>query len=127
MADLFWERRRLNEPTADYLGRVLDQLGLARLARKARDCHYDDYFAPRDVASGFELINLVNDLKEEKRKLGPRRRWEIDQVIAAVKEGEFDGTLEESRRWAASKDGKEALDQLGPVADALGLRPEGRP
>jgi hypothetical protein len=38
----WWERRRENELTPDYLGRVLDEAGLPDLARNARAAHYDD-------------------------------------------------------------------------------------
>lgn len=112
-----WERRRQHEPTADYLGRVLDDyLGLDELAGRARMAHFDDFFAPREIADGAELLRLVGELERAKTKLGPDRRRRVDEVIDAVKTGEFDGTREESDRWAASKDGQDALHEL---ADAI--------
>lgn len=108
-----WERRRPGEPTPSYLGRVLDWIGgLADMPRRAREGHFDDYFAPPEVADGMELLRLVAELQRRKTKLGPVGRRRVDAVVEAVKEGEFDATREESDRWAASKDGQEALRML---------------
>ena len=60
MASYFWERRREGEPTPTYLGRVLDELGFPDMARRAREGHFDDYFAPPEVADGMEILRLYN-------------------------------------------------------------------
>ena len=82
------------------------------MPQRARQAHFDDYFAPPEVADGFELHRLVNELDHRKRKLGPDKRAKIELVKKAVIEGEFDGTAEESARWAASKEGQETFRQL---------------
>lgn len=116
MAERWWELRREGEPTAAYLGRVLDQLPVGNMARRAREGHFDDYFAPAEVADGMEILRLVNELHGyASRPATPRNdRLRIRAVIAAVKEGEFDGTKEESDRWAASADGQRAMAELPP-------------
>jgi hypothetical protein len=63
----WWERRRENEQTPDYLGRVLDEAGLPDLARDARAAHYDDFHAPAEVADGLEILRLVRDLRKAAR------------------------------------------------------------
>lgn len=71
-----WESRRDGELTTVYLGRVLDWLGLADMARRARDGHYDDFFAPREVADGLEILRLYNELRAAARTMqasGQRR------------------------------------------------------
>lgn len=110
-----WEGRRPQEQnaTASYLARVLrDYLGLERLAERAELGHFDDYFAPAEVADGMEMIRLVQALEQARREASPAMREKIEEVIAAVKEGEFDGTKEESDRWAQSKDGQDAMRDL---------------
>jgi hypothetical protein len=110
----WWEPRRKGEPTATFLGRVLDELDLPRMAERARLGHFDDYFAPAEVADGLEILRLHNELLAEAKRpaCGAERRGKIKAVAEAVKEGEFDGTKEESDRWAASKDGQDAFREL---------------
>lgn len=113
--DRWWQPRRPDEPvTANFLGRVLDELGADELARRAREAHFDDYFAPPEVASGMELMNLVESLQGWKRRRGPEDRRRTDAVIAAVKAGEFDGTHDESKRWEESAGGQRAMAELPP-------------
>jgi hypothetical protein len=107
-----WERRRQGELTPMYLGRVLEAVDVGDMPRRAREGHFDDYAAPSEVADGLELIYLVTELERRKRKLGPAGRSYVDAVITAVKEGEFDATLQESDRWAASADGQATFRQL---------------
>jgi hypothetical protein len=54
----------------------------------------------------------------ELKKKGTRSKPLIDRVI----NGEFDAPKAESDEWAASPEGKKALDELGPLADKLRLR-----
>jgi hypothetical protein len=117
VTELAWEGRRPNEPTADYLGRVLDEfLGLQEMAARARAAHFDDYFAPPDIADGMETLRLVRELHAIARGTNRAHRLRIREVVAAVKSGEFDGTREESDRWSASKDGQEAFRMLAQDA-----------
>lgn len=110
-----WERRRQGEPTAEYLGRVLeDYLGFPEMASRARMGHFDDYFAPKEVADGLEIIRLVNELHGKEQVVRKADRPRIREVIEAVKTGEFDGTKAESDRWVASKDGQEAMAEFPP-------------
>jgi hypothetical protein len=86
------------------------------MALRARLCHFDDYFCPSEIADGLEIVRLVRELNERAnntRTHTPQRR-RIVAVINAVKQGEFDGTKEESERWAASKDGQAVLGELPP-------------
>lgn len=108
-----WERRRDGEQTPTYLGRVLDDyLGLPAMARRAREGHFDDFFAPPDVADGLEILHLVNELHAKTQVVAKSDRARIREVIEAVKVGEFDATREESDRWAASKDGQDTMREL---------------
>ncbi|MDQ3934685.1 MAG: hypothetical protein M3340_08660 [Actinomycetota bacterium] len=94
---------------------MLDECGLPDLARRAREGHFDDYFAPAEVADGMELLRLVKELNEAKGpRSNPPQRARIKVIIAAVKEGEFDGTPEEGRRWAESADGRRAMAEFPP-------------
>lgn len=110
----WWEGRRSNEITAEYLGRVLDQVPVGDMADRARKGHFDDYFAPAEVADGMEILRLHSELHEWASKpVTPRNeRPRIRAIAEAVKEGEFDGTKAESDRWAASKDGQDAFRSL---------------
>lgn len=110
----WWEPRRGGELTTEFLGRVLDEVSLEDMARRAREGHFDDYFAPAEVADGLELLRLVGELGEAAKAPATKRndRSRIRAIAEAVKCGEFDGTKEESDRWAASKDGQDAYRQL---------------
>jgi hypothetical protein len=112
-----FEMRRPGELTTEYLGRVLENyLGLHDMAKQARLGHFDDYFAPREVADGLEILRLVRKLElaaRAQQASGQRDRMRRTlEVRNAVKSGEFDATKEESDRWAASKDGQETMRLL---------------
>lgn len=112
-----FERRRPNEMTTVYLGRVLDEyLGLPDMARRAREGLFDDFFCPPEVDDGMNKQRLLNELlwHSEGMSRGSPQRKRIVEVIDAVKTGDFDGTIEESNRWAASKEGRELLKELYP-------------
>jgi len=109
----WWKPRRDDEVvTAEFLGRVLQELGATEIAARARLGHFDDYFAPSEIADGLELIHLVTELDRWSRGTNRAARLRARVVIAAVKEGEFDGTKAESDRWAASADGQTAFNAL---------------
>lgn len=108
-----WERRRPNEPTANYLGRVLDEyLGLPRMAKRAREGHFDDFFAPPEVADGMEITRLVNELATQAKFRSGSSRARVLAVRLAAMTGEFDGTKAESDRWMASKEGQDIVRDL---------------
>lgn len=111
---MWWERRRPGEPTPNYLGRVLDELGFADMARRAREAHFDDFFAPPEIADGMEILHLYNELRGKLSVVRKSQRPRVLAVMEAIKTGEFDATREESDRWAASKDGQETLSMLFP-------------
>lgn len=116
MAEREWETRRPGELTPIYLGRILDWLQLPDMARRAREGHFDDFFAPADVADGMEILRLHRELRAHARTMqlsGQRERLRRTLAVAdAVKDGEFDATKEESDRWAASKDGQDTMRAL---------------
>lgn len=111
-SSVWWERRRPGEPTPSYLGRVLDELGFASMARRAREGHFDDFFAPAEVADGMEILRLYNELRGKLTVVRKAERPRVQAVMEAVKTGEFDATKEESDRWAASKDGQDTMRML---------------
>jgi hypothetical protein len=112
MITITWDRRRAGETSPAYLARVLDWLGLDDMAARAREGCYDDFNAPSEVATGFEMLTLVRELEARKRDLDPLRRARVRMLIEAVLEGEFEPTVEEAQRWMASADGQEALRVL---------------
>ena len=114
--ELWWEERRENELTPDYLGRVLDEAGLPGMARNARAAHYDDFHAPAEVADGLEILRLVRDLRRAARA-EPEKADRIAVIENATRRGEFDATKAESDRWAASEDGQDTFGELlAPMA-----------
>jgi len=112
-----YERRRPGELTTEYLGRVLeDYLHLPEVARRARLGHFDDYFCPPEVDDGLNLHRLLEELLRASKGVSrdsPQLR-RITLVMIGVKEGEFDGTSAEAKRWSASKEGQEILKELLP-------------
>lgn len=113
-----WEQRRPNEQTTSYLGRVLDDyLGFADMARRAREGHFDDYFAPPEIADGMEITRLVRELTGKAQVVAKSDRARVLAVRDAAMNGEFDGTKAESDRWMASKEGQDTFrDLLGDNA-----------
>lgn len=108
-----WERRRPDEPTPTYLGRVLnDYLGFPAMARRAREGHFDDFAASREVADGLEIMRLVNELAGKAQVVGKADRPKVLAVREAAMTGEFDATKAESDRWAVSKDGQDTMRLL---------------
>jgi hypothetical protein len=113
MSDYGWETRRSGEQTPMYLGRVLDDyLGFPDMAKRARQGHFDDFFAPTEIADGMEILRLHRELTGKARVVGKSQAKRVTEVMAAVVAGEFDATKEESDRWAASKDGQDAMRML---------------
>jgi hypothetical protein len=112
-----WEERRPHELTSEYLGRVLeDYLGLSEMAARARRGHFDDYFCPPEVDDGMNIHRLVNELygKTQVINRGSPQYKRIMEVREAAINGEFDGTKEESDRWAQSKEGQELMSEFPP-------------
>jgi hypothetical protein len=108
----WWEPRRDGEATADYLARVLAELGAADLAERARAFHFDDYRCPPEVDGHNNIQRLVGHVDRWSRSSTPERRERARVVIAAAMEGEFDATRAESDAWAASPEGQATLAEL---------------
>lgn len=103
----WWEGRRENELTPNYLGRVLDEAGLPSMARSARSGSYDDYHDE----DGLGLMRLVCELRRAARDdQSERERFAV--IENAVRRGEFDAIKAESDRWAASKAGQDNFRAL---------------
>ncbi len=109
---VWWERRRHGEPTADYLARVLDEMGAAPLASRALAYHFDDYQCPADVDDGANMQRLVTAVRDWSRSSTRAQRDRAKVVIDAVMNGEFDGTRDEAQAWAASPDGQATFAEL---------------
>jgi len=115
--EMWWETRREGERTSDYLARVLGELGppFAQLANNAEARHYDDFFCPPEVDDGMNINRLVADLLAvTQAQNDPALRKRATAVGRAAKDGEFDGTREESREWALSPQGQAAFQLLLP-------------
>jgi hypothetical protein len=112
MSTRWWQPRRDGEPTADYLGRVLDDLGHPNMADRARRAHFDDFFCPPEIDDGANIHRLVFEVTDWARSASREQRHRAVAVIDAAKDGEFDGTWEEADRWAASADGRAAFREL---------------
>lgn len=105
----WWETRREGEPTNEYLARVLDELGAHQLAANARAYHYDDFFCPAEIDDGANIHRLIRDIS---KWAGPVAASRPTDVMNAAKNGEFDGTREESRAWGQSAEGQAVMRDL---------------
>lgn len=93
----------VTQPTTERLANALAQIdGLpAHIITWARKGRYDDYKS--------EFPFPLNDLVRDLRRTGIRAAVQFcDRVIA----GEFDGTADEARQWAASAEGQQAFGEL---------------
>lgn len=109
---LWWEGRRKDEPTADYLARVLDELGAPDLAANALAYHYDDFFCPDEIDDGANIHRLIRDVSRWADSQGAEERARARVVGHAAMNGEFDGTREESRAWGQSAEGQALMRDL---------------
>jgi hypothetical protein len=98
--------RRPNESTAEFLGRVLDSIELKNMADSARAFHYDDYFCPDTIDDGMSINRLIRDLRYNQIGTSTMRTKEIQFIIDAAQDGVFDGTKEESEKYATSPKGQ---------------------
>lgn len=105
----WWEGRRDNELTPDYLGRVLEECGCEGMAAVARMGSYDDWHDE----DGLGTVRLVTDLREA-AVLFADHEEQIRAVENGVRRGEFDATKAEGDRWAASKVGRETMAAVTP-------------
>src|ERR1019366_5069628 len=96
--------------SSEKLALALEEARYLDLAARARRHEFHDFLSPH--AMNFHV--LVAELKGK----GKRSKPLIDRVIA----GDFDAPKLESDEWAASPEGAALLDELGPLADELGLR-----
>jgi hypothetical protein len=96
--------------SSERLAKALEDSRYLDLAARARRHEFHDFLSPHAM----NFLVLVADLK----KKGKRSQLLIDRVVAS----EFDAPKQESDEWAASPEGKATLDDLGPLAEKLGLR-----
>lgn len=114
-SERWWEPRTDNELTADYLGRVLDDLGATEMGDAARRFDYDDYRCEHPDDVGNNINRLVADLVAWGLSHNQPRRCRI--VVQAAIDGEFDGTKAEAAAWAQSPEGRATFEELlGPRA-----------
>lgn len=87
--------------TKDFLAQELRKAGLTDMADRAATGYYHDYLSPLDMPS----IQLANDLDAVgSSQAKALRNRHLD--------GEFDASIEESEAWAASPEGKAAMESL---------------
>lgn len=106
----WWAPRRDDESTAEFLGRVLDELGAPDLAANARAFHYDDFRCTLPDDIGNNIHRLITEVEEWAAAHHQPRRARV--VMEAARQGEFDGTLEEARAWQASPEGQSIFGEL---------------
>ncbi len=96
--------------SSEKLARALEDARYLDLAARARRHEFHDFLSPH--AMNFHV--LVAELKKRGKRSAP--------LVQRVIDGEFDAPKRESDEWAASPEGKATLDDLGPLANKLGLR-----
>lgn len=85
--------------TREKLARAMAEAGVPSQAiRQARAGYYDDYLSPNPFAIG----TLVNDLEANG----------FSALAERARNGEFDGTKEESDAWAKSEEGQAVFAEL---------------
>jgi hypothetical protein len=94
-----WQPRRERESTPEYLGRVLEGLGLAEMALRARAGYFDEFGAPSEFDEASNISRLVIELGEH-AKLPDMPLSVVGPVIEAAALGEFGATPEEAAAWA---------------------------
>lgn len=116
--------RRPNELTSEYLKRTLQEIGLrARgdlrplildLAHRASLGHFDDFSCPEEVDDGMNMLRLVRELAllSGVAVRQPAIKEALQGMVRRVQDGDFDGTAEESARWAVSRQGQETFRML---------------
>lgn len=117
----WWTPRHDGEATSAYLARVLEELGAQELADRAGLLHFDDYLCPDDVDDGANIHRLVSQLADWSRSSTRDQRQRARAVIAAAKDGEFDGTREEAARWGKGAQAQGLLRELATGDDSEGL------
>jgi hypothetical protein len=96
--------------SSERLAVALEEARYLDLAARARRHEFHDFLSPH--AMNFHV--LIAELRKRGKRSAP--------LIQRVIDGEFDAPKSESDEWAASPEGKAALDELGPLADKLRLR-----
>ncbi|HWI69974.1 MAG TPA: hypothetical protein VNS88_16660 [Nitrospiraceae bacterium] len=96
-------------PSSEKLAQELEKVGLADMAKKARENYYHDFFSETDAPA----FALAEDLAEAVHAAQDK---DSRDAIKALRDrhlsGEFDATLEESKIWTDSDEAKEAFGKL---------------
>lgn len=87
---------------------ALNAVGFHDLAERAATGEWNDYFGKHPLPQ----IHLVATLTHYAGRQGPVARTAAKKLVERVKDGDFDGTKEESDEWAASEEGQEAFNSL---------------
>jgi len=103
--------------TSEKLAQVLENVGLAAMAEKARADYYHDYLSPLATPE----MQLEEDLRNARDNCPDAdRRQAIEMIrLRHIHEGEFDASKEESDDWAKSPEGQAAFSMLSPGARKL--------
>src|SRR5262245_35646565 len=102
-------------PSSERLAEELEKVGLTKMAAKARQNYYHDFFS--ELAA--PAMTLAKDLlyAAEMAKADPVLYKAILKVRERhVMDGDFDATKAESDEWAESPEGRETF---GTLADAI--------
>lgn len=92
--------------TSEALAKVLDEIGLVEMARKARLDTYHDYLS--DLA--MPEITLEAELRWNRdNAIDPILAKSIEAVRQRFLNGDFDASAEESDEWAQSPEGQETF------------------
>lgn len=86
---------------------ALVYIGMADLAKRAAAGEWNDYFGPHAMPQHHLIAVLM-----ERASDFPSKREAIMELIERVKNGDFDGTKEESEEWAKSSEGQEIFREL---------------
>jgi hypothetical protein len=95
--------------SSEILAQALDNVGLAEMAKSARQDHYHDFLSEDAMCS----LTLEAELRWNRdHALDPIQARLIEAIRQRHLNGEFDASKEESDDWAKSPEGQEAFREL---------------
>lgn len=92
----------MTAPSSKKLARALDKAGYAALAERARGDEFHDFLSA-SATPVLDLYRAVSDMPQS-----PAR----DAILARIRNGDFDATMEESEAWAHSEEGRATMERM---------------